>query len=265
MNCQTFQTIKRKAANISCLSKQMERLQKILARAGIASRRKAEELILAGRVEVDGEVITTLGFVVKKGAVVKFDGKKVEGENKVYYLLHKPKKVICSLNDEHDRQTVVDLLNVSERIFPVGRLDYDTSGVLFLTNDGEFANEMTHPRFHLPKLYEVSIDGILTPAQIKLLEKGIKLDDGTVTLPSKVYITKKNMAKQSSEMELTIQEGKNRQIKRMMEALGYNVTRLHRAKLAFVECKDLRPGEYRRLKPFEVKQLRELANHGVAK
>lgn len=243
----------------------MERLQKILARAGIASRRKAEELILAGRVEVDGEVITTLGFVVKKGAVVKFDGKKVEGENKVYYLLHKPKKVICSLNDEHDRKTVLDLFSVAERIFPVGRLDYDTSGVLFLTNDGEFANEMTHPRFHLPKLYEVKIEGVLTTAEIKLLEKGIKLDDGTVTLPSKVWITNKAIGKQTCEFELTIQEGKNRQIKRMMEALGYEVTRLHRAKLAFVDCKGLKPGEYRRLKPFEVKQLRELANNGVLK
>ncbi len=243
----------------------MERLQKILARAGIASRRKSEDLILAGRVTVDNEVITTLGFIVKKGSVVKYDGKKVEGENKVYYLLHKPKKVICSLKDEHDRKTVVDLIESSERIFPVGRLDFDTSGVLLLTNDGEFTNEMTHPRFHLPKTYEVKIDGVLSTLEIKQLEKGITLDDGTITLPAKLWVTNKDLNKKTTDFELIIQEGKNRQIKRMMEALNYNVTRLHRSKMAFIECKDLKPGEYRRLKPFEVKQLRELATNGVLK
>jgi len=243
----------------------MERLQKILARAGIASRRKAEDLILAGRVSVDNEIITTLGFIVKKGSVVKFDGKKVEGENKVYYLLHKPKKVICSLKDEHDRKTVIDLIESTERIFPVGRLDFDTSGVLILTNDGEFANEMTHPSFHLPKTYEVKIDGVLSATEIKQLEKGITLDDDTITLPAKLWVTSKDLNKKTTDFELVIQEGKNRQIKRMMEALNYNVTRLHRSKLAFIECKDLKPGEYRRLKPFEVKQLRELANSGVLK
>jgi 23S rRNA pseudouridine2605 synthase len=243
----------------------MERLQKILARAGIASRRKAEDLILTGRVSVDNETITTLGFVVKKGSVVKFDGKKVEGENKVYYLLHKPKKVICSLKDEHDRKTVIDLIESTERIFPVGRLDFDTSGVLLLTNDGEFANEMTHPSFHLPKTYEVKIDGVLSATEIKQLEKGITLDDDTITLPAKLWVTSKDLNKKTTDFELIIQEGKNRQIKRMMEALNYNVTRLHRSKMAFIECKDLKPGEYRRLKPFEVKQLRELANNGVLK
>jgi len=243
----------------------MERLQKVLARAGIASRRKAEDLILAGRVSVDNEIITTLGFIVKKGSVVKFDGKKVEGENKVYYLLHKPKKVICSLKDEHDRKTVIDLIDSAERVFPVGRLDFDTSGVLLLTNDGEFANEMTHPRFHLPKTYEVKIDGVLSTTEIKQLEKGITLDDDTVTLPAKLWVTNKDLNKKTTDFELIIQEGKNRQIKRMMEALNYNVTRLHRSKMAFIECKDLKPGEYRRLKPFEVKQLRELANRGFLK
>ena len=258
-----YQRIKRKVAKISYLSNNMERLQKILAKAGIASRRKAEDLILAGRVSVDDEIITTLGFVVKKGSVVKFDGKKVEGENKVYYLLHKPRKYICSLKDEHNRKTVVELIDSKERIFPVGRLDYDTSGVLLLTNDGDFMNEMIHPSYHLPKTYEVTIDGVLSTPEIKLLESGITLDDGTVTLPAKLWVTKKDLVKKTTEFELIIKEGKNRQIKRMMEALNYNVTRLHRSKLAFIECKDLKAGEYRRLKPFEVKQLRELASNGA--
>lgn len=240
----------------------MERLQKVLAKAGIASRRKAEELIAQGRVKVDGETITEMGFIVKKGSVVTFDGTKVDGENKVYYLLYKPKKVICTRNDEHGRATVVDLIPSEERIFPVGRLDYDTSGVLLLTNDGEFANEMTHPRFHLWKSYEVTINGILKPEEVKLLERGVTLDDGTVTQEAKVTITHKNLEKNSSQLELSIQEGKNRQIKRMMEALGYEVKRLHRYRFAFVTVSDLKPGEYRRLKPFEVKRLRQLATTG---
>lgn len=243
----------------------MERLQKVIARAGITSRRKAEDLILAGHVSVDDEIITTLGFIVNDGSVVKFDGKIVERENKVYYLLYKPRRVICSLKDERDRQTVIDLIDSKERVFPVGRLDYDTSGVLLLTNDGEFANEMTHPRYHLPKTYEVKIEGVLSSNEIIQLEKGITLDDGTVTLPSKLKIIKKDLSKQTTEFELIIQEGKNRQIKRMMEALEYKVIRLHRSKLAFIDCKDLNPGEYRRLKPSEIKQLREFANSGVLK
>lgn len=242
----------------------MERLQKIIAQAGIASRRKAEELILEGRVTVDGTVVDVLGFKVKKGSEVRVDGKKVDGEDKVYYVMYKPKKVICTLNDEHDRQTVVSLMSdVPQRIFPVGRLDYDTTGVLLLTNDGEFANAMTHPRFHLSKLYEVRINGVLTTPQIKHLEAGIELDDGTVTLPAKVWITRKDLARKATEFELTIQEGKNRQIKRMVEALGYEVTRLHRKKFAFIHVNDMKPGEYRRLKPFEVKQLRRLSEEGV--
>ena len=241
----------------------MERLQKIIAQAGIASRRKAEELILAGRVTVDGVVIDTLGFKAKKGSEVCVDGKKLDGEDKVYYVMYKPKKVICTLNDEHDRHTVISLMtDVPQRIFPVGRLDYDTTGVLILTNDGDFANAMTHPRYHLSKTYEVHIDGVLTTPQIKNLEHGIQLDDGSITLPAKVWITHKDFTHKTTDFELSIQEGKNHQIKRMVEALGYNVTRLHRKSFAFIKVNDMKPGEYRRLKPFEVKQLRKLAEEG---
>lgn len=239
----------------------MERLQKIIAKAGIASRRKAEELIKAGRVQVDGVTVTEMGFIVKKGSVVTYDGKKVDGENKVYYLLNKPMKVLSSVSDDRGRPTVTDLIPCNERIYPVGRLDYDTTGVLLLTNDGDFSNELTHPRYHLKKLYEVKINGILTVEQIKALEKGILLD-GVMTLPAKVTITHKNLAKHESEFTIVIMEGKNRQIKRMVESFGLTVTRLHRSRFGFIEVKDLKPGEYRILKPYEVKQLRMLANEG---
>lgn len=240
----------------------MDRLQKVIAASGVTSRRKAEELIKEGRVQVDGKVITEMGYQPRKGAVIEIDGKRIARENKVYFVMNKPKKTLCTLNDEHQRATVVDLVDVQERVFPVGRLDYDTTGVLILTNDGDFANEIIHPRYHIPKTYEVVIDGILTSEQIKQLEKGVTLDDGIVTLPAKVWVTNKDFSKKTTSFELTIQEGRNRQVKRMVEAIGYQVKRLHRSRLGFLMVKDLAPGEYRILKPFEVKQLRQLAAEG---
>lgn len=240
----------------------MERLQKVLAKAGIASRRKAEELILAGRVSVDGEIITQLGFQVKKGAAVFFDGKKVNGEDKVYYILYKPKKVMSTVSDPQKRKTVMDLLSVEQRVYPVGRLDYDSSGILLLSNDGDFTNEMTHPRFHLNKSYEVSVDTVLSLDEIKMLEAGLTLDQGEVVQGIKVKFKNKNIEKNTSEWIFTLQEGRNRQIRRMVEKLGHNVTRLHRFSFAFLNLNDLRPGLYRRLKPIEVKRLRLLASTG---
>ncbi len=239
----------------------MERLQKILAKAGISSRRKAEELIKAGKVQVDGTTITEMGFIVKKGNVVTYEGKTVSGENKVYYLLNKPQKVLSSVSDDRGRVTVTDLIDASERIYPVGRLDYDSTGVLILTNDGDFSNELTHPRYHLKKLYEVKVNGILSIAQIKALEEGIELD-GVMTLPAKVIISYKNHGKHETDFKITLIEGKNRQIKRMIESFGLTVLRLHRARFGFIEVNDLNPGEYRVLKPYEVKQLKMLANEG---
>lgn len=240
----------------------MDRLQKVIAASGITSRRKAEEMISQGRVKVDGVTITEMGFQPKKGAVIEINGKQIVRESKVYFLMNKPKKTLCTLNDEHDRATVVDLIDVKERIFPVGRLDYDTTGLLILTNDGEFANEITHPRYHIAKTYEVVINGVLTTEQIKMLEKGVVLDDGIETLPAKVWVTNKDFTKKTTNFELTIQEGRNRQVKRMVETLGYEVTRLHRSKLGYLDVKGLNVGEYRILKPFEIKQLRAMANEG---
>ena len=244
----------------------MDRLQKIIAASGLTSRRKAEEWILQGRVKVDGQVVTELGVKPRKGALIEVDGKAIACEDKVYYVMNKPKKVLCTLNDEHDRRTVVDLMmDVPQRVFPVGRLDYDTTGVLIMTNDGEFANEIIHPRYHIAKVYEVTINGILKTEEIKQLEQGVVLDDGIKTLPAKLWVTNKDFAHEQTMFELTIQEGRNRQIKRMLEVFGYEVRRLHRRSLGPITVRGLNPGEYRLMKPFEVKQLRRLANEGRLK
>ncbi len=240
----------------------MERLQKVIAAAGITSRRKAEALILEGRVKVNSETITELGYKVKRKDIIEVDGKQIQKENRVYYVMNKPKRTICTLDDEFNRKTVVSLIPCEERIFTVGRLDYDTSGVIILTNDGEFANLLIHPRYHLPKKYEVMVDTILNTDQIKKLERGVKLDDGVVTLPAKVKITNKDLKNKKTKLELTIKEGRNRQIKRMMEAIGCHVTSLHRRSIGTLQLDDMKPGEYRILKPFEVKQLRKLAEEG---
>ena len=244
----------------------MDRLQKIIAASGLTSRRKAEEWILQGRVKVDGQVVTELGVKPRKGALIEVDGKAIAREDKVYYVMDKPKKVLCTLNDEHDRRTVVDLMtDVPQRVVPVGRLDYDTTGVLIMTNDGEFANEIIHPRYHIAKVYEVTINGILKTEEIKQLEQGVVLDDGIKTLPAKLWVTNKDFAHEQTMFELTIQEGRNRQIKRMLEVFGYEVRRLHRRSLGPITVRGLNPGEYRLMKPFEVKQLRRLANEGRLK
>lgn len=237
----------------------MERLQKIIAQAGLASRRKAEQMILEGRVKVDGEVITELGYKAKKGSVIEVDGVKIKKEDKVYFVMNKPKNTLCTASDEHNRPTINDYLDIPQRVFSVGRLDFDTTGVLILTNDGDFANQIIHPRFHIKKVYEVSIKGMLTTEQIKELEKGIMLEDG-MTLPAKVLVTNRNYDKNTCKIELTILEGRNHQVKRMIEYFGYEVRKLNRKAIGFLQVNDLKPGEYRILKPFEVKQLLKLAN-----
>ena len=239
----------------------MERLQKVIAASGLTSRRKAEGMISEGRVKVNGEIIREMGYKVKKGDRVEVDDQPIQKENRVYYVMNKPKKTICTLEDEFDRRTVVSLIDCEERIFPVGRLDYDTSGVLILTNDGEFANMIIHPRYHLPKTYDVLIDGLLEGAQIKEMEKGIPLEDG-MTLPAKVKIRRKDFEHKKTKFDLTIVEGRNHQVKRMVEYFGYQVTSLHRKSLGFLKVDNMSQGSYRLLKPQEVKDLRRLANEG---
>lgn len=240
----------------------MERIQKVIAQAGVASRRKVEELIKQGRVSVNGEVLHELGYKVKRGDFITVDGKAIEKENKVYYVMNKPKKSMCTSDDEFDRTTVVSLIPCKERLFTVGRLDYDTSGVLLLTNDGEFANMMTHPAYHLPKKYNLTINGLLSVDNMKALQNGVVLDDGVKTLPAKYKIREKDEQKNQMSLDLTITEGRNRQIKRMMEAFGFKVTRLHRKQFGMITVDDLPQGSYRILKPYEVKLLKQFATTG---
>ena len=239
----------------------MERLQKVIAQCGVASRRKAEELILSGRVKVDEVVVDTLGFKVSCDSVIKVDDNVINKEEKVVYIINKPKNIISSVKDEKGRDTVIDLVDSPYRLFPVGRLDFDSSGLLILTNDGDLTNMIIHPRYKIPKVYEVTINGLITLDEIKTLENGIRVDD-YVTSKARIVLVSSNNNKKTSHMTMTIFEGHNRQIRKMFETLGYTVTRLHRIKEANIEIGNLKPGAYRRLKPFEVVSLKRYLNNG---
>lgn len=232
----------------------MERLQKIIAQSGVCSRRKAEELILAGKVKVNGKVVSTLGTKADFSDRITVNGRPIAKEEKVYYVLNKPKGCVTTVKDDKERQTVMDYLPDNVRLYPVGRLDYDTSGVLLLTNDGNFANKMMHPRYHLPKTYEINLQGQLTDEDVRKLRKGFTYE-GETFAPAKVYIKDSDPTRDRMQLDLTIYEGKNHQVKKMMEALGYEVRKLNRSRFGFVTTEGLRPGEFRRLKMYDVKKL----------
>lgn len=237
----------------------MERLQKAIATSGYTSRRKAEDLIREGRVKVNGEVISEMGFKVKKGDLIMIDDKALEGQNKVYYVFYKPKGCICSLSDELGRKTVIDYFeDIKERIYPVGRLDYDTTGLLLMSNDGDFANLMMHPSSHLEKVYEVTVSGLVNGDTLHKLEKGIYLE-GVKTLPCKIRVVGKDIEHQTTMLIIKLVEGKNRQVKKMFESMGHRVKRLHRSQIGYIHLKGLKPGEYRILKPQEVKEMKNIA------
>lgn len=236
----------------------MERLQKVIAASGVASRRKAEELILAKKVMVNGEVVSELGVKVSEKDEVVVNGVKINREEKVYYLLNKPRGVITSTNDEKGRSTVVSLINDEKRIYPVGRLDYDTTGALILTNDGEFANMMMHPSNNIDKVYVAKIKGILLPSEIMSLKNGVLLD-GVKTSKAKVKVKKVDKDSNTSIVEITIHEGKNHQVKRMFEAVDKEVLKLKRERIAFLDLRGLNSGEYRKLSHKEVSKLYVLA------
>ena len=236
----------------------MERLQKVIAASGVASRRKAEELILAKKVMVNGEVVSELGVKVSEKDEVVVNGVKINREEKVYYLLNKPRGVITSTNDEKGRSTVVSLINDEKRIYPVGRLDYDTTGALILTNDGEFANMMMHPSNNIDKVYVAKIKGILLPSEIMALKNGVLLDV-VKTSKAKVKVKKVDKESNTSIVEITIHEGKNHQVKRMFEAVDKEVLKLKRERIAFLDLRGLNSGEYRKLSHKEVSKLYVLA------
>ena len=229
----------------------MERLQKRIAQSGITSRRKAEELILAGKVKVNGKIVTELGTKVDNHDEIEVDGKIITMEEKEYYLLNKPRGVITSTDDDKNRKTVIDLIDTTARIYPVGRLDYDTTGALLLTNDGEFANIMMHPANEIDKVYLAKLNGIIKGEQIQALKTGIKLDD-VIVKASRVKLKKVNIENNTSMVEITIHEGKNHQVKRMFEAVGYQVDKLTRERIGIFQLEGLRSGEYRKLTPKEV-------------
>ena len=230
----------------------MERLQKVIAASGYTSRRKAEELILNGKVTVNGKKVYELGTKVDTKDEIKIDGNVISREDKEYYLLYKPRGVITSTSDDKARKTVTDLINTKKRIYPVGRLDYDTTGVLLLTNDGEFTNIITHPSKKIDKVYVAKVKGIVSYMDIKKLCSGVYID-GVKTSKAKAKIKKYDKEKQTTIVELIIHEGKNHQVKKMFESLGYEVIKLKREKVAFFDLKGLKPGEYRSLTPKEVK------------
>lgn len=240
----------------------MERIQKVIANAGICSRRKAEELILAGKVKVNGEVITELGCKVSEKDQITVDGKVVEKDEKVYFLLNKPRSVVTTTNDDKGRKTVVDLIDTDHRIYPIGRLDYDTTGALILTNDGEFANLIMHPKNQIDKVYLAKVEGIATGKEVKELEKGINIE-GIKLSSSRVKIKKIDKERKESFIELTIHEGKNHQVKKMLEKVNLPVIKLTRERIAFLNVDDLKSGEYRKLSKKEVSQLYVLANKKV--
>lgn len=233
-----------------------ERLQKYLAECGIASRRKCEEYITQGKVQVNGKTITELGVKVNpEKDKITFEGKNVkQEERKVYILLNKPIGYVTTSDEQFGRDKVLDLVKVRERVVPVGRLDMYTSGALILTNDGDFVYKVTHPKHEITKTYTVTVKGIIKNEEVEQLRKGVKIDDYT-TRPAKVKILKTDEEKDISRLEIIIHEGKNRQVRRMCESVGRRVIALHRSKIGNIGVKDIELGKWRYLKDFEVKTL----------
>lgn len=235
----------------------MERLQKIIATSGYCSRRKAEELIIQGKVKVNGKTVTELGTKANLNDAILVEGHALNAETKEYILLYKPRGVVTTTNDDKDRKTVLDCVETTKRVYPVGRLDYDTTGILLLTNDGELTNILLHPKNEIDKVYLAKVEGILSGIEIKMLEKGVIIDNHK-TAPAKVKIRKTDKKNNTSLLQLTIHEGKHHQVKKMLEAVHHPVIKLKREKFAFLDLVGLKPGEYRYLSVKEVKKLYSL-------
>ena len=233
----------------------MERLQKVIASYGYASRRKAEELIRKGKVMVNGKIITELGTKVEANDVISIDSVIINKDVKhEYYLLNKPRQVISSVEDKLGRITVRDLINTEARIYPVGRLDYDTTGLIILTNDGDFANMLMHPSYEIEKTYVAKINKVLDKDDINKLKKGIVIDNRKVDI-KRFKVRKKDVEKNTSIVELTIVEGRNHIVKKIFENMRIDVIKLSRVSYAFLNLDGLKSGEYRKLSIKEIKKL----------
>ncbi|MBP2099667.1 pseudouridine synthase [Enterococcus rivorum] len=233
----------------------MERLQKVIAHAGITSRRKAEEYIINGRVKVNGKIVRELGTQVGKQDKVEVDDVPIYQEEYGYYLFYKPKGVISAVSDDKGRKVVTDYFtHVKERIYPVGRLDYDTSGLLLLTNDGDFSQKLTHPSHEVDKIYVAKVKGLAKKHDLAPLTRGVKID-GYKTAPADVQIISVDLKTETSIIQLTIHEGRNHQVKKMLQSVGYLVQKLKREKYGDLTLQGLRPGEYRSLNKKEISSL----------
>lgn len=241
------------------MSPRGERLQKYLARAGVASRRKCEEMILAGRVRINGRIADKLGTRVDPDDEVTLDGDSVVPETREYYLLNKPPGIISAASDPHGRRTVTELVPSSRRLFPVGRLDRDTTGLMLLTNDGELAHRLMHPRFEVDKVYRAAVKGKISEKALEHLRRGVELEDG-MTAPAVIRRVSSN--DDVTVIDITIHEGRKRQVRRMMEAVGHPVTSLHRRRYAMLTDEGLQQGDSRALEAGEVKRLKEFARKG---
>ena len=245
----------------------MERLQKIISKAGAASRREAERLILAGRVTLNGRVVTELGTQADgEQDVIAIDGASISAsKQKLYFLLNKPKRCISAVKDDRGRRTVIDLLpEVEEYIYPVGRLDYDTEGLLLLTNDGDLMNGLLHPRYEIEKTYIAKAQGMVTGEDIKKLCRGIMLEDG-MTAPARAKLLERADNGSWCRVQLAIHEGRNRQVRRMLQALGHRVQELKRVAFAGLTLEGVPRGGYRSLTGEEVARLKKIAGTAAGK
>lgn len=237
----------------------MERIQKVIANRGYCSRRKAEELLKKGKIKVNGKIVNELGTLVNDSDLIEIEGNILGREEKEYVLLYKPRGVITSTSDDKHRKTVLDIVKSKKRLYPVGRLDYDTSGILLLTNDGELTNKLIHPRCEIEKTYIAKVKGLVNKESLIKLSKGVVIDNYK-TAPAKARLKKYDKKTDTSIVELTIHEGKNHQVKKMFNTLGFDVLKLKRETFSFLNLSGLTSGEYRYLTPKEVKILYNQVN-----
>lgn len=237
----------------------LERLQKVIAQSGVTSRRKAEQLIEEGKVKVNGKVVSEQGVKVSANDNIEVNNIPLEKETSVYYMLYKPRGVISSVKDDKGRKVVLDFLPaIEQRVYPIGRLDYDTSGIILLTNDGDFAQLLMHPSHEIDKVYVTKVKGIPTKEALKQLKKGVQVD-GEKLRAVNVQVLSTDRTKNTAIIELTLHQGKNRQVRRMFESINYPVMKLKRERYSFLTLEGLQPGEFRELTRHEVSQLKQVA------